>query len=326
MARWCRRNGITTVLLPAFHCETMAVPFWLEAMAVRTTPVDEQLRTDPGALARIVADLTAPTALLVCRVGGVDAAVGLPEVLEQARAAGHLVIEDATHSLLDDLLVDDTVGHTPLLPADIRLASLRKLLPVPEGAWIVTCPSAELGEPAARSAAAGRLTGTGLALLEALRRWDQLPDLPAASAPVPAGAAPLLAAVQEADDALDAALSPSPVHARTLAMLADLDPLLCARRWRDANTRLCALLTPTVRALNPGRACFPVLRHRLASRIDEAMGARGSFAPLYWPRPAWLADDVGWPEDVVSIDVRPGQPPARAAQLAGIIAAATTLA
>lgn len=315
VARWCRSRGITTAVLPRYHCETMALPFWLEVMTVRTTAVDARLQSSPGELARLLAGMSSPVLVLVCRVGGLEAPPGLAQILGSAREAGHVVVEDATHSLLDDLLVP-----RPELPADIRVASLRKLLPLPEGAWIVTGPRVRLESPSARRDADERVTDTGLALLDRQQRWAARSALPAPGAGrAPASAGPLVAAMQAADEALDAALEPAPASPSTLGMLCGLDAAGRAADWRRANADFCALLPADVEVLNPRRACFPVIRHRLASRLDEALGTKGAFAPQYWPRPGWLAEELGWPQDLVSIDIGPGQAPGRAAALAHIV-------
>lgn len=317
VARWCRAHGITTVLLPAYHCETMALPFWLEAMRVRTVAVDANLQTDPEALARALAESPEPTLVLVCPVGAIAPSTGLTEVIRRARTAGHVVVEDATHALLEEL-----ASPAPAIVADIRLASLRKLLPLPEGAWLVTGPRVELGALRPRRAVDEQLTRAGLALLDQQRRWASRAGLPAAGGHgAPESASPLVAATQAADEALDAALEPALASRRTRSDLAELDLRHWATSWRRVNTELCALLPHDAHVLNPGRACFPIMRHRRAPQLDEALGTRGAFAPQYWPRPGWLAKDVAWPEDLVSVDVRPGQAPGRAAGIAEIIAA-----
>ncbi|SER71188.1 hypothetical protein SAMN05443377_10712 [Propionibacterium cyclohexanicum] len=330
VARWCRAHAMTTALLPAYHCETMALPFWLEAMAVRAVPVDHQLRTDPRALARALAQEPSPVVILICRTGAIDVAPGLVEVLRRARAAGHLVVEDATHCLLDEL-----VNPAPALPADIRMASLRKLLPVPEGAWIATSPDAaaaagarhgagiDLGPLPGRRTCHEQMTLGGARLLREQQLWAQREQLPERGGKGAPGATHALRlAIAAADEAFDAALAPAAPAPGTLAALASLDLLHWARRWRDANAQFCALLGPQLGALNPGRACFPLLRHQLASQIDEELGRRGAFAPQYWPRPSWFRADAGWPEDVLSIDIRPDQSCHRAAALADIVHAA----
>ena len=70
LARWCRGNGIGTVLAPAFCCPTMVTPFWLEGMSVRFTAVDERLVMAAEPLRAARAGLDGPVAVLVARTGG----------------------------------------------------------------------------------------------------------------------------------------------------------------------------------------------------------------------------------------------------------------
>lgn len=326
VARWCRAHAITTALLPAYHCETMATPFWLEAMAVRPVAVDGRLQFDPAALHSAVDACAGPAAILTCRVGAMTVTEELAQELSRARQLGHLVVEDATHSLLDELIdpfPPDLAASNPEPPADIRIASLRKLLPVPDGAWITTAPGITLDPLRSRGAQDEAVTRTGLELLEAQHAWRAQPIISSTEpGSAPPECAALLTAMARADAALDATLSPAPAGPVTLTMLARIDLPRWALAWRRANSRLCSLLAGDVRPLNAGRACFPLIRSTHSTSIDKSLAAHGAFAPQYWSRPSWLSEDADWPEDVLSIDVAPDDTEQRAVTLATAIAAA----
>lgn len=143
LARWCRDHGIGTLLAPAFCCVTMLTPFWLEGLSVRPSAVDERLVLDARGLRAARAGVAGPVAVLVARTGGSGPDEALLAELAVLRRRGDLVIDDATHAVLADLLT----GHRPDW-CDASVASLRKLLPVPDGALLRVREGMELPEPA----------------------------------------------------------------------------------------------------------------------------------------------------------------------------------
>lgn len=240
LARWCRGNGIGTVLAPAFCCPTMVTPFWLEGMSVRFTAVDERLVMAAEPLRAARAGLDGPVAVLVARTGGSGPSAALRAELARMRRRGDLVIDDATHAVLADLADDERPGW-----CDASVASLRKLLPVPDGALLRAEDGVDV-DPV------GPATGGDPGRGPVSRR--ELPALfDAPHRPVPDGALAHLDALARAEARFDAALSPAPPCPATLRVLAGLDGAGLARRTAaNSQTLARALAGSGVGTINPG--------------------------------------------------------------------------
>ena len=139
VARALRSRGVRTVLVPRYRCEAMVLPFELEGMRARAVDVGPDLLLKPRALATALADEPG-AAVLHCETYGNRARGDLADLLVRARRAGRVVVVDATHSLLDRPRLLDGA-------ADVVVASLRKLLPVPDGAVIAWDPAGPLDTP-----------------------------------------------------------------------------------------------------------------------------------------------------------------------------------
>lgn len=292
LARWCRGNGIGTVLAPAFCCPTMVTPFWLEGMSVRFTAVDERLVMAAEPLRAARAGLDGPVAVLVARTGGSGPSAALRAELARMRRRGDLVIDDATHAVLADLADDERPGW-----CDASVASLRKLLPVPDGALLRAEDGVDV-DPV------GPATGGDPGRGPVSRR--ELPALfDAPHRPVPDGALAHLDALARAEARFDAALSPAPPCPATLRVLAGLDGAGLARRTAaNSQTLARALAGSGVGTINPGAPAPLLVRVRDAAAIDVELAARGVFSPMDWARPDSV-DGTLWPEGVLALDTRP---------------------
>ncbi|MFC2640586.1 MAG: hypothetical protein ACFN04_03320 [Propionibacterium acidifaciens] len=292
LARWCRGNGIGTVLAPAFCCPTMVTPFWLEGMSVRFTAVDERLVMAAGPLRTARAGLDGPVAVLVARTGGAGPSTALRAELARMRRRGDLVIDDATHAVLADL----AGGGRPDW-CDASVASLRKLLPVPDGALLRVGDGIDV-DPV------GPATGGAPDRGPVSRR--ELPALfDAPHRPVPDGALAHLDALARAEARFDASLSPAPPCPATLRTLARLDWAGLARRTA-ANSRVLAraLAGSGVGTVNPGVPAPLLVRVRDAAAVDAELAAHGVFSPMDWARPD-AVDEALWPDGVLALDTRP---------------------
>lgn len=292
LARWCRGNGIGTVLAPAFCCPTMVTPFWLEGMSVRFTAVDERLVMAAGPLRTARASLDGPVAVLVARTGGSGPSAALRAELARMRRRGDLVIDDATHAVLADL----AGGGRPDW-CDASVASLRKLLPVSDGALLRVGDDIDV-DPV------GPATGGAPDRGPVSRR--ELPALfDAPHRPVPDGALAHLDALARAEARFDASLSPAPPCPATLRTLARLDWAGLARRTA-ANSRVLAraLAGSGVGTVNPGVPAPLLVRVRDAAAVDAELAAHGVFSPMDWARPD-AVDEALWPDGVLALDTRP---------------------
>ncbi|MGX8775883.1 hypothetical protein ACWPM6_03335 [Propionibacterium freudenreichii] len=90
IARWCRTHHVGLAVLPSYHCDTMALPFWLEGMRVHFVEVGANLQFDPPALGTALDDADEPALVVWSRVGAIAPDTALTTVLRRAREGGHL--------------------------------------------------------------------------------------------------------------------------------------------------------------------------------------------------------------------------------------------
>ena len=220
VARALRSRGVRAVLVPRYRCEAMVLPFELEGMRARTVDVGPDLLLEPRALAAALADEPG-AAVLHCETYGNRAHGDLADLLVRARRAGRVVVVDATHSLLDRPRLLD--GAT-----DVVVASLRKLLPVPDGAVIAWDPAGPLDAPLSagvremeRREADARVESLGLALLDAERAFTRAPRAaPAEWAARERMRRRVCEIAARHEEEIERALTPVPASATTLRWLA----------------------------------------------------------------------------------------------------------
>ncbi|GAA1640027.1 hypothetical protein GCM10009790_22190 [Georgenia ruanii] len=302
VAQDLRARGVRTVLVPAHHCTTMVLPFQLEGLHVETVATDPRCLLDADALA---AALTDRAAVLHCETFGNLAGAALAGVLERARRHGVPVVVDETHSVLGP---EHTAG-------DYRVASLRKLLPVPDGAWVTG-----LAGPAALTPHAVDREITRLRLDAAAHKRAQLHGA--------ALGAEVEAEFDYAEDLMDEALEPSPMSRRARRLLHNLDGGALLTRLRANAARLrSALGEAGLEAVNPGASpCFVVVRHDRAAAIIPRLARAGIAGPVYWPRPAGLPRGRPWRTDLISLPVDHRYGPAEMDEVACAVVAAVAAA
>ncbi|WP_170297216.1 DegT/DnrJ/EryC1/StrS family aminotransferase [Georgenia thermotolerans] len=279
VAQDLRARGVTTVLVPDHHCTTMVLPFQLEGLHVTTVATDERCLLDPGALA---AALTDRAAVLHCETFGNLAGPALARVLARARRGGVPVVVDETHSVLGPDHAD----------GDYRVASLRKLLPVPDGAWVTG-----LAAPPGLTPRAVDREITRLRIDAAARRRAPLHGRE--------GAAEVQALFGRAEELMGQALAPSPMSPQAREVLTNLDgDALLARRRANAVRLRGALAEAGLEVLNPDASpCFVMVRHDRAGAVIRRLARAGIVGPVYWPRPAGLSRERRWRTDLVSLPV-----------------------
>lgn len=269
VAQELRRRGITSLLAPDHYCPTMFVPFQLEGIRVHEVATGPDCLMDADALARIARDRRR-AAVLHCETFGNLAGADLAAVLEDLQSRGIPVVVDQTHSLLG----------TEHFPGDYAVASLRKLLPVPDGAWVrglVDAP--RLSRPAADEEVTALLT-------KALTRGPGWATLQA-----------------EAESVLDDLWTPAAISSHALEVLSSLDPSQLAAQRRHNAARLRESL-PEAELLNPqATECCLAISHPRAESIAEGLAAHGIVAPVQWARPLGLRPGREWRTDLVTLPV-----------------------
>ena len=295
VARALRSRGVRTVLVPRYRCEAMVLPFELEGMGTRAVDVGPDLLLEPRALAAALADEPG-AAVLHCETYGNRARDDLADLLARARRTGRAVIADATHSLLDRPRLLDGA-------ADVVVASLRKLLPVPDGAVIAWDPAGPLDTPLSagvremeRREADARVESLGLALLDAERAFVRAPR----AAPAERAARERMrrrvceiAARHEA--AIERALTPVPASASTVRRLTrSAERAAHTRALHGAVAAMTAGGPAGVRVVNPGSVgCVALQGPRpLVEELAGALARAGLWGPVSWDGP----DDPGAPD------------------------------
>ncbi len=271
VAQELRAASITCLLAPDYYCPTMLVPFSMEGLNVHVVATEADCLMSADALSGAL-DEHPGCAVLHCETFGNQARPGLADVLDDARADGTKAIVDRTHSWLDPVTT----------PADFTVASLRKLAPIPDGAFV-----------------------TGLRRPVHLDETEQTRT--AVDARVAYLAAPDLVGFDAAEDAIDDAWAPAPPSPRSLRFIETLDAeVLRDRRLATAERLRAALITaaiPGLRIINPGGSGCIALSHPQAPAIMDALAAHGVIGPVYWARPDHLPSGRRWRSDVFTLPI-----------------------
>ncbi len=297
VAQELRDHGVHTLLAPDFHCLTMIQPFQLEGIGVRHIATDARALMEPHLLGDELAR-GSHQAVLHCEVYGARAGAPLRGVLESARARGVPVVVDATHSVL-------APSHDP---GDYLVASLRKLLPVPDGAFVTgtarlpSFPRRPSDDEAARLAdLALRCHRDFLAGRASRQRY--------------------MDAVDAAEDAMLEARQPSDMSRTSLQIMEEIDVAgLRAARRANAAVLLGRFTGWGLEVLNPGSPeCGLVVRVEDAEAAERDLLEAGIICPVSWPRPPGLARQVAWRTGWIAVPVDPGMDRERLERAADIV-------
>lgn len=296
VARALRSRGVRTVLVPRYRCEAMVLPFELEGMGTRAVDVGPDLLLEPRALAAALADEPG-AAVLHCETYGNRARGDLADLLVRARRTGRVVVVDATHSLLDRPRLLDGA-------ADVVVASLRKLLPVPDGAVIAWDPAGPLDAPLSagvremeRREADARVESLGLALLDAERAFARAPRAaPAERAARERMRRRVCEIAARHEVAIERALTPVPASASTVRRLTggagrSAGRAAHARALHGAVAAMTAGHPAGVRVVNPGSVgCVALQGSRLlVEELAGALARAGLWGPVSWDGPGGSA-------------------------------------
>lgn len=266
LAAELRGRGVRRLLVPAFACQTMVTPWQFEGYEVERVPVGPDLLMDAGLLARRLAHQPRATVVLHCETFGNTASARLAEVLARARADGAALAVDRTHSFL----------AAPATACDHEVVSTRKLLDLPELAWVTgtSRPPAPRGPVDLRLSQARRAS---------LGRGDEGLD-------------------EWVEDLADEAWAPVCPDGAALSRWRRTD--LAARAARVLATRRRVLArVPDLDVVNPTAVAPLVVRRRDADEVLDRLHDRGVVGPIHWDRPRHLPGP--WPDDLVCLPSQP---------------------
>ncbi len=282
-----RGRGLGELHVPSYLCDTMIAPFHRNGWALTQLPVDLDLAVSP--------------ALLLARVGsgvllhtpyfGRQDSPAMLAALGTLRRRGVLVIVDETHRLFAG----------PSQVADIRVASLRKLLPLYDGGYV--------------TGVSGRLP-TSLPQSETLLQMSEIADLRQlasvykSSALASGGPSNVhLAAYARAEQATERRPRPARMSTKSSALLRHLDlPLIRATRAANSTVLARALgRSDRFRIINPPAP--DLLPSHLVLEADDVKGLRryltgqGIYCPVHWPPSVLLPREQDWPRRYLSLPV-----------------------
>lgn len=123
-------------LVPSFTCHSVIRPFTAAGYKVQCYPLTENLEIDLDGLSALV-DNFRPDVILIHAYFGFDTVSKASEYLACCRDRGIIVIEDMTQTMFSCL------KH---LEADYAIGSIRKWMPVPDGAFLGGLEIKELRE------------------------------------------------------------------------------------------------------------------------------------------------------------------------------------
>ncbi|GAA2183535.1 hypothetical protein GCM10009785_27490 [Brooklawnia cerclae] len=266
VAQELRKFRVTSLLAPDYYCPTMLVPFSMEGIHVhvvetghdclmRSHALDEALRTHRG------------SAVLHCETFGSRADEELADVLCTARQAGTKVVIDRTHSWPEP-------GEDS---GDYIVASLRKMVPTPDGAYVtgLRLPPRVIPNEATRRATRARMSHL---------------------------ANPTLETFEAAEDLADDAWVPAPPSLEAMSRVDEFDH----ESDRTQRARTAAALRHALTGMdivNPDASCCVALSHPRAHQIMDTLAARGVHGPIYWGQPLHLPHTRRWRDDVFTLPV-----------------------
>lgn len=296
-----RSQGHSDLHVPAYLCDSMIAAFQCSAFPcndgwnLRSLPVDSDLAVRP---ADLLARVTAGVLLHTPYFGRQDSAAML-DALDTLRQRGVVVVVDETHRVLSG----------PSHVADIRVASLRKMLPLYDGGYVTGLSlTAEPLPPSLQSVALeAEVIGSEVA---ALRQAAMLCKSNALAAGDDNESHRALFA--EVEHATESRTQPARMSVDSLSLLHCLDLELIATT-REANSILLAQALgrsdqgSRFRVVNP--PAEDLLPFFLLLETDEVVGLRRYLAeqriycPVHWPPSVLLPRTSAWPSRYISLPI-----------------------
>jgi len=262
----------------------MLVPFLTNAWSVVPVKVDSALCLDLTDLEVTASKVPGPFVALVALYFG-----RLPDdryraAVRTVRERGGIVVDDETHRVL-------VPGRTG---ADIAVASLRKLLPVADGAYVRGLYANRIGAMALEASGHGRWRAMEL-------KSDCL-----SGSESPAAVRELFSEVNGELEQSEKIFRPS---ARTVALVQNLDYEGLARARNEnatllqaelANARKLQVLNPIESVAVPSHV---VVRGNDPLAAQARMAEQGLFCSMHWPKSNLLRSMTKWPRLGLSVPV-----------------------
>lgn len=273
------RRGLRTIHVPGYLCDSMIEPFTKDWKVV-ALPTTADLETPPDAVGSLKASV-----LLNAPYFGRSPSSDMVTALRTARRAGVVVVTDETHRVLDE----------PCIETDIRVASLRKLLPVFDGGYAIGLPTED--------------THVGPSNSDAVAQRHRAMSTKTANLSKPGPQSSHLAMFHESERALTVDLTPRAMSAPTLDLLRRLNlPELAVRRRQNAEALVKALSRQSaLRVLNPPSATTNpshiVLEVSDPQALREWLARRRIYCPIHWPPSELLPHRSDWPQRFLSVPI-----------------------
>jgi hypothetical protein len=276
LSEYLWRDGRRQLVLPRFLCESMITPFATRPWRIRYYDVDRNLQPCLE-LVHLPHAEHSQTVILAAGYFGYSLSTDSVEALVHMQSAGVRIIQDRTHNVFD------RSGWM----AEFTVSSLRKLLPVGDGA-VITGGSWKI---------ATSQTGPGETYWRAM-------DLKASGDPVAIENSRAIFAA--AEQAFERQLDPTLATSRTVETLERL-PYAGMAEARRHNARILSELIGKQRVINgnleTGTPSHLVVRVHDPSVVQGRLASAGIYCPIHWPRPQQIPDVFSWPNDVLSLPV-----------------------
>lgn len=279
-ARELLNRGIRRILLPDYLCASMVDPF-SGMVKIDIYPLTTGLEPSEGAFKE-----TGPgDAILVCAFFGRSTPSTTVDSVKAARRRGAVVVSDTTHSPFTQ----------PSWPYDLNIISLRKTLPIHDGAALIG-PLIHTPEPLKEVAQDAILTRS--------RAAKEKRNLVVSERSAEKSTHDLQRFERYLESLSDSArMSTASTH-----ILRNLDlPALAQRRSRNLH-----YLLPLVHSI-PGVTPLPgyeeayapaylTCRLPAARNIQVALASQGIYCPIHWPQPLSLKGRR-WRHDLISLPI-----------------------
>jgi hypothetical protein len=284
-----RRQGHTQIHVPSYLCDSMVAPFHRNGWVLAELPLDNDLVVHPQEL---LVRVTEGVLLHTPYFGRQDSPAML-DALETIRRRGVVVVVDETHRVFS--------GPSPV--ADIRVASVRKVLPLYDGGYVAGL-SARL-RPSLATVPSGAAAFRQMAMRaksDALISGD--------------GSKTHLELFAKAAHATEIGTQPVRMSGGSHWLLRRLD-MAMIRATREKNSISLAQAlgwSHRFRVINP--PAEDLLPSHLVLETDDVPGlkqclnAQQIYCPIHWPPSEVLAQTGSWPDRYISlpIDHRYGEP------------------
>lgn len=279
------RRGINRIVAPYHHCISMLAPFERAGIMTKLLPVNSELILDGKELKIELLRSSEPFATLQNEAFGTPPDSLLTDALQTAESLGYPVIVDETHSLLAESRTRAT--H--------RIASLRKLLPLPDGGYVTG-----LRSPSHLTTTAIHSTFVRTRVRAAHMKVDYLNGR--------RGDKAHLDHFSRAESLLEYARSPSSISETALSYIERLDYADIIGRRRENAKRLTAHLKElNFHVVNDrgwrNSPAFIVITHSDVKNLRSHLTSSNIFCPIHWPRPANRPSKFPWRSDLLSLPI-----------------------